>query len=131
MKCHVDGYVYEHRKIIYDMHGTELPPCKICGKRISWTTCHVDHIDTNVRNNAVENLRAVCRGCNTSRTKRSTIHRYEYQGSLMTLTELAKVDGVQVCRHALNLRLKKGMPLLNAMFDRNVTHPKPITQERR
>ena len=67
-----NNYVYEHRKIIYDKYGTNLPSCESCGKPTNWETCHIDHIDNDVKNNDISNLRPLCRGCNTKRTKRRT-----------------------------------------------------------
>lgn len=67
----VDGFVYEHRAVVYARYGDDLPPCELCGKAINWATCHVDHRDDSVDNNESSNLRPLCAGCNTSRTPRS------------------------------------------------------------
>lgn len=117
-------YVFEHRKVIYEKYGNKLPNCELCGKEINWSNAHIDHIDENRLNNDERNLRALCRPCNTTRTPRSTITRYEYNGILMSVTELAKVEGVQVCRDSLKRRLKKGIPLMDALFMKNKTHPR-------
>lgn len=125
-----DGYVYEHRMLMYAKHGEHLPVCEMCGKEINWSSCHIDHIDENVKNNHIENLRPVCRGCNTSRTERRTIKKYSYQGKYMSVTEMAKIDGVQVGRHHLKIRLDSGMKVEDALFRPNTTHPKSKQREK-
>ena len=45
-----NGFVYEHRKVIYDRYGDTLPPCQICGKEVTWKTAHIDHITEEVWN---------------------------------------------------------------------------------
>lgn len=115
-------YVFEHRFIMYKKYGDKLPPCECCGKEIDWNNSHIDHIDKNKLNNVEENLRPLCRGCNTKRTERSTIPRFEYQGKMMTLTQLAKLDGVTVGRHQVKIRLDSGMSLEDALFMPKITH---------
>lgn len=117
-----NGYIYEHRKIVFDVYGFNLPPCEICGKETLWETCHIDHIDKDVTNNSIENLRPVCRGCNTSRTERSSIEKYEIDGVSKSLTEWSKEDGVTVGRAQVLNRLKSGMTIEEALFSKNITH---------
>lgn len=119
-----EGYIYEHRKVVFDMYGFNLPDCEICGKPTNWKTCHIDHIDNDVSNNDPKNLRPVCRGCNTGRTERITIKKFELDGVEMSLTEWSKQPGVTVCRHRIVERLNSGMSLRDALFSRNITHPK-------
>lgn len=64
-----NGFVYEHRKVIYDRYGDTLPPCEICGKEVTWKTAHIDHIDEVVDNNSDSNLRVLCRACNVMRSR--------------------------------------------------------------
>lgn len=64
-----DGFVYEHRRVAHD-NGLFNGECAICGKPVTWKTCHTDHIDRSVDNNAVENLRITCRNCNTFRDRK-------------------------------------------------------------
>lgn len=119
-----DGFVYEHRKVVYERYGDALPDCEICGAPTNWLTCHVDHRDESVANNAFANLRPVCRGCNTSRTRSSTTPRFEMDGETLTLTEWVSRPGVQVGRAGANGRLKAGMTLREALFAPNPTHPR-------
>ncbi|RPJ74707.1 MAG: HNH endonuclease [Alphaproteobacteria bacterium] len=120
----VKNYVFEHRFVMYRKYGETLPPCELCGKEINWDNCHIDHIDENRLNNTESNLRPLCRPCNTGRTERSTIKKYEYLGKLLTVTQLSKINGVQVCRAHLKRRIDSGMNITNAMFSKNITHPK-------
>ena len=61
------GYVAEHRMIVFAKYGWDLPVCELCGVSLEWNTCHVDHIDNDPTNNKPENLRPLCRVCNTTR----------------------------------------------------------------
>lgn len=74
-----NGYVYEHRMIIYSEFGENLPPCQYCGKSVKWScySCHIDHIDTDVTNNKRSNLRVLCNGCNVGRGRYSEYPRYK------------------------------------------------------
>lgn len=121
---HHNGYIYEHRKVVFDKYGWNLPSCEICGNDVNWETCHVDHIDKDVTNNSADNLRAICRGCNTSRTERSTIKKYEMDGEVLSITEWSKKPGVQVGRSQLKARIEKGMSIKDALFSPAVTHKK-------
>lgn len=73
-----NGYVYEHRMIIYLEFGENLPPCECCGKLVKWKnySCHIDHKDEDVTNNERSNLRVLCNGCNVGRTRYSKYPRY-------------------------------------------------------
>lgn len=63
------GIVYEHRAVAYAKYGEDLPPCEFCGKPSDWhsRSTHIDHIDSNRKNNSRENLRVLCNRCNTRR----------------------------------------------------------------
>jgi 5-methylcytosine-specific restriction endonuclease McrA len=122
--AHANGVVAEHRKVVYDHYGENLPDCELCGEIVKWETCHIDHIDCNPRNNSLENLRPVCRGCNTGRTPRKGVDRYEHAGLFLSLLQWEKPPGVTGTRSALRNRLKNGMSIEQALFARNHTHPK-------
>ncbi len=119
-----DGYVYEHRKIVFDRDGQNLPACEICAAPTSWDSCHIDHRDEVVTNNEPANLRPLCRGCNTSRTERATIIKYEHGGRLMSLAQWAKEPGVAVGLPHLRRRIKAGMAIGDALYAKNKTHPR-------
>lgn len=118
-----DGYCYEHRLVIYLVYGENLPDCEICGKPTDWRTCHIDHKDNDVTNNLLENLRPVCRGCNTGRSERSTTARYEIDGRFLTVTEWSKQPFVTVTRAQIKRRLDSGMNIKDALYYPNLTHP--------
>lgn len=119
-----DGYVYEHRKVVFARYGDNLPPCEICGAPTNWATCHIDHRDEVVTNNEQANLRPLCRGCNTSRTERVTTVKYTHAGLTMTLAQWAEHPGVTVGYARLRGRVKSDMPIEEALFAPNKTHPK-------
>jgi 5-methylcytosine-specific restriction endonuclease McrA len=121
-----DGYVYEHRAVVYAAFGDTLPACEMCGAATDWETCHVDHRDEDVRNNEPGNLRPVCPGCNTSRTERSTIPKFTLGELTLSLAEWAKQPGVTVGPRRLKARLDSGLSLEAVLYSPNLTHPKGV-----
>jgi 5-methylcytosine-specific restriction endonuclease McrA len=60
----VDGWVREHRAVLFAAIGDGEHPCYRCGTVVAWgTTLEVDHLDRDRRNNSVQNLAPACRGC--------------------------------------------------------------------
>ncbi|HHJ4504662.1 TPA: HNH endonuclease signature motif containing protein [Raoultella ornithinolytica] len=135
-----NGFVYEHRKVIYDRYGETLPPCEKCGKAVSWKTVHIDHIDEVVDNNAESNLRVLCRACNVMRSR---VHIAEhtkkgrvaitFNGETKTATEWTRDPRVSISVTAIKHRLKNGMSVEEALFSPKVTHrhtkPRTITPQ--
>jgi 5-methylcytosine-specific restriction endonuclease McrA len=122
-----DGYAYEHRFVVYEEYGENLPNCAICGKVTDWETCHIDHIDRDVTNNKLDNLRPLCRGCNTFRDypDQHTLnghHAVTCNGKTMTPTEWARQPGVNVSHSTIVHRLAKGMSAQDAIFSEKKTH---------
>lgn len=132
------GYVSEHRKVVYDRYGKNLPDCEICGSPTCWETCHIDHIDRDVTNNSEENLRPLCRACNTQRDypeqwKIRGNHSITYEGKTMTPTEWARDPRVKVSGRTVVLRKSKGFSDEDALFAPKATHngKKRIPPERK
>lgn len=105
-----DGYVYEHRKVLFDSNPNMI--CVHCGKEQSWETCHVDHLDDNKSNNELSNLAISCPVCNQKRgrhkleakiNEKFAIH--EYNGETLTLSDWGRKLGVS--SQSMSLRLKK------------------------
>lgn len=124
-----NGSVYEHRKVVYDRHGENLPPCELCAKSVNWKTVHIDHIDDSVDNNEPANLRVLCRACNTMRARvhipQHTVkrrHAITFEGITKTATEWARDPRVRVAGNTIVLRLKKGMTVEQALFGDKATH---------
>ncbi len=68
------GYVYEHRFVLFNEFGLSISECETCKKDWDWMdiyNSHVDHIDNDVRNNSLSNLRPLCNSCNVSRAART------------------------------------------------------------
>lgn len=121
------GYVSEHRKVVYDRYGMELPDCEICGKPTHWDTCHIDHKDNDVTNNQEDNLRPLCRACNTFRDypEQYTIsghYQITFDGKTMTPTEWSRDPRVSVSHRTIVLRKKRGMSDFDALFSPKITH---------
>lgn len=121
------GYVAEHRKVVFDRYGLELPDCEICGKPTNWETCHIDHIDCVVSNNAQENLRPVCRPCNTTRhyPEQHTIKGripVTYNGVTKTAHEWVRELGLNISSSTVRHRIEHGMTAEKALFGEKITH---------
>ena len=121
------GYVAEHRKVVYDKYGDVLPPCELCDAVLDWATCHIDHIDRDVTNNASENLRPLCRACNTFRDypEQHTIkgrHAITYDGKTLAAAEWARQPGVCFSGRQILVRLRSGMTVEQALFSPKKTH---------
>lgn len=68
-----DGFLYEHRKVLFDEIGMGPHLCRWCGKHVEWKSKSrnsmlvVDHLDGDKANNDVTNLAPSCQGCNGRR----------------------------------------------------------------
>lgn len=121
------GYVYEHRLIYYEKISKEVSSCQICEKPVSWNNVHIDHIDENRRNNSMENLRALCNGCNVSRNRdftKQAKYFITYDGETKTARQWAEDDRVNVSRTCILQRIKRGMTDKDALFAKKITHNK-------
>lgn len=121
------GYVSEHRKVVYQQYGEVLPPCQLCGASINWATCHVDHIDFNVKNNDPGNLRPLCNACNTRRVfpDQHTITGHwaiTFDGETKTPAEWERDPRVSVTGGTIKRRKAKGMSDCDALFSEKITH---------
>lgn len=126
------GYVYEHRFVSYVKNNGIIDGCEICGKKITWETCHIDHVDTDVTNNKPDNLRQLCSGCNVFRG-----HTAESMGNMMltvngkTLTPSAwaRMNGVEVTSSTIRRRKLSGMSDYDAIFAPRKTHHNTKTKK--
>lgn len=130
------GYVFEHRAVMYERHGDELPPCDFCGAESNWASrsTHIDHIDEDKSNNAPGNLRVLCNGCNVGRSERDFSKMkgavmISCRGKVMTPTQWAREEGVVVCGATIRKRFAEGWSAEEAIFRPGITHhgpaPKP------
>lgn len=125
-----DGYVYEHRFIYFNEISIEVDKCKLCKDKITWKNCHIDHIDEDVSNNKRENLRALCRPCNTFRgyNEDSVGTLIECGGKKLTIAAWARQGGVKVAGNTIRTRLKKGMNTEEAIYGERQTHQNTKTK---
>lgn len=124
------GYVFEHRKVLFDAFGHSLERCEICGKPWSWDAIfysHVDHINEDKSDNRLCNLRPLCNGCNT---KRGAPDLYTFHGRIavtigeetMTPEEWSRVEGVLVSGKTIRDRIANGMSHYDAVYAPKKTH---------
>lgn len=74
-----NGYVLEHRRILYARLGPGAHQCHWCGKTVAWETPFPDglvgdHLDRERSNNDPNNLVASCLHCNVQRQRRELTH---------------------------------------------------------
>lgn len=118
-----DGYVFEHRAVVYGKYGDNLPDCEFCGKSCDWRPyyTHIDHIDCVKLNNDASNLRVLCNACNTGRGKgprHEVGGRYSitFGGETMTPSEWARKDGVSVHAVTILKRIQSGWSTKEAIY---------------
>lgn len=123
------GYVFEHRRVMWEEVGAKCRDCDLCGRNETWQTCHVDHIDEDRQNNERPNLRILCRGCNVKRgmtpdsqSARSGVALIEYEGARLTAYEWARQPGVRVSGATILRRKRAGMSDSEALFAPKSTH---------
>jgi hypothetical protein len=69
----VDGWVREHRLVLYTALGPGPQACHACGTPVAWDAgLEVDHLDHDRQNNSPANLAPICRACN-NRWRRSLL----------------------------------------------------------
>lgn len=119
------GYVYEHRKVIYEKFGNILPDCELCNKPISWETAHIDHKNNDVTDNDLENLRPLCRACNTFRGHSHTSMTKNIifiNGVGKSAHAWSRVEGVNVSGITIKRRLRQGFTPYEAAYGEKSTH---------
>jgi len=122
------GWVYEHRKVLFDSVAGRCPNCDLCGRDLQWSSCHADHINENKQDNRIENIRALCVRCNTHRcgksveASRSRSVFLTVDGVTRTAAEWASLPHVKVSKSAILRRKKSGMSDCDAIFSEKVTH---------
>ena len=61
------GYVFEHRKVLFDKYGEGQHPCFWCGRPLSWSGIRGDHLNEVKGDNRPDNLVISCNKCNRAR----------------------------------------------------------------
>lgn len=61
------GWVYEHRKVMYDQLGPGPQACYWCGLTLSWEDVVIDHLNEIKDDNSPRNLVVSCNDCNRAR----------------------------------------------------------------
>lgn len=118
-----NGYVYEHRFVLFNERGHDIDQCEECGKPWGWDdtyNSHVDHIDTDKSNNKPSNLRPLCNSCNVKRcTKPKHQHKgrsgITYNGKTMTAEEWSREPDIAVSGRVIRNRIKSGWDIKKAL----------------
>lgn len=107
-----DGYVLEHRKVLFDVIGDIITKCEICQKPWKWggKKNHVDHIDGDKKNNSIENLRPLCNGCNSSRK-----NEIEYMGKKMNAEAWSREIGGAISANTIKARIRAGWNMFDVL----------------
>ena len=123
------GFIFEHRFVMYEIHGDNLPDCQLCGNPSDWFSrkTHIDHIDEIRSNNSPENLRVLCNSCNVTRTKKAYHSQHNCTsitiGDLtLTANEWSRQPGVSVSGSAIKDRLRRGFSDYEAVYSYKKTH---------
>jgi hypothetical protein len=127
-------YVFEHRKVVYDLIGETVPNCELCGVPLTWKSARIDHIDRNVQNNDSANLRPLCNTCNTHRDMPpahtfSHTHSLTFNGKTDTAAGWARDPRVKMAGRTIILRKQAGMSDYDALFAPKVTHNGAIAEK--
>jgi len=126
-----DGYVYEHRFVFFNEINNTPKKCELCNRKINWKDLHIDHKDNDVTNNNKNNLRALCRACNTFRghTDESMGKKFiECRGLKLTASQWARRDDVKIASNTITIRLAKGQSVEQAIFGERLTHQNTRTK---
>ena len=125
-----NGYVYEHRKVMYEIYGENTKDCELCGKKTSWDlyTTHIDHINHDKSDNSPDNLRFLCNACNSQRDvnvhDRGGITLININGEVKTAGKWGKHPLSNHTGASIYRRYKNGMDPYECVFGKNITHPK-------
>jgi len=125
----VNGYIHYglvalHRIAYRYKYGDNLPPCWSCGKELSWDDgkkMHIDHIDENIENNHIDNLRASCFLCNTHRSSHKQGILLTARGRTMNVASWVREPDVVISYGGLLARLKRGQNAEEAIFGKRKT----------
>lgn len=116
--------IYEHRVVYYDSVDSNPTSCALCDTPVSWSTLHIDHINKNTKENTPDNLRCLCRGCNTilGYTDKSYGTEIEINGVSMTPHAWSRQPDVKVSGATIRNRISRGKSPREAVYGDKKTH---------
>ncbi|MBK5203913.1 MAG: HNH endonuclease [Polaromonas sp.] len=112
--------VYQHRAVFYDAFGDGPFECHCCGKSVTWSDLHIDHLNDVVTDNRLSNLAPACPVCNQKRGRHKMVEATRKAGVILT------AHGLSMCRSewarhlgltpaAISARIKNGWSLERAL----------------
>jgi hypothetical protein len=120
------GMVREHRYVYFENNNKNPGSCEMCKAKIDWKTLHIDHIDSNRKNNSPENLRALCRACNVNRERPMTAgckHVFTIEGLSMSAHAWARRGDVKLSGRQIIRRKKDfGWSDFDCVYKERTTH---------
>lgn len=129
------GEVYEHRKVMYDKYGDDIPNCEICGAETNWSSrnTHIDHINEVKDDNRISNLRFLCNGCNVRRSNKQENYINKEHTTTITIDGVSgtaqwwsRQDGVNVAGNTIAYRKRTlGFSDYDSVYAPKKTHKKP------
>jgi hypothetical protein len=116
-------YVYQHRRVYFDAHGSGPFKCHWCGAAQTWETMHVDHLDDVKDHNDASNLVASCPRCNQWRAHDRAVAARRSRGRMITAFGLTRciaewARDIGISAQALQFRLNKGWPTERALTEK-------------
>lgn len=117
-----NGFVFEHRYVLFESIGYGDHKCYLCGKEWNWhgRHDHVDHINEDRLDNIITNLRPLCNTCNSRRNRKpehecKNNYSITWSGETKTAEEWGRDQRVKLDGYIIRQRIKAGWEIERVM----------------